>query len=232
MSELNFDAVIERLKRVIQAKTSSAVAEALGMSSSAFANRKRDGSIPLEEISKLALARDLSIDWILLGKKAGAIDMGVFREIQSALRSDRSAIPPDERDAYAAEIYNHVWPIADDEEKRREMISGLVAIASTERLKANIRLYDAFLKRAPELPQQLTTIPEFGGPEEIKKLRDEDARELERIEALLGSTTQGNERLQQELVRPAYATEKQTAATRLDDVVSRKTAHKVSKRKR
>lgn len=74
LSELRFEVVAERLKSALELKTSNALAAALGMSSSAYANRKQAGSLPFDAIIKLALARDLSLHWVFTGQGEVFVD--------------------------------------------------------------------------------------------------------------------------------------------------------------
>lgn len=71
--ELDFAAVTDRLKAVLGEKTDTALAAALGMSPSAFNNRKKAGSVPYEEIVDLAATRDFDLVYVLTGGAAGAV---------------------------------------------------------------------------------------------------------------------------------------------------------------
>lgn len=66
--ELQFEAVAGRLRTALELRSFNALAKALGMSSSAFANRKKSGSLPLEAIVRIALEREVNLDWIFTGQ--------------------------------------------------------------------------------------------------------------------------------------------------------------------
>lgn len=65
-----FEAVLDRLKLALRVHTDTAVAEALGMSRTAFVNRKKTGSFPYEELLAAAEQRGLDLSEILTGRPA------------------------------------------------------------------------------------------------------------------------------------------------------------------
>jgi hypothetical protein len=67
-NESSFDDVVDRLKAALEIENDKALAAELGMSPSAFANRKAAGSIPFEQIVSLAKSRKLNLDFVLLGR--------------------------------------------------------------------------------------------------------------------------------------------------------------------
>ncbi len=74
-SEFSFDSVMERLKGSLNLANDAALCRLLGMSTSAYANRKKAGSIPLEKIVDVAAARDIDLTFVLTGKR-GVITTG------------------------------------------------------------------------------------------------------------------------------------------------------------
>jgi hypothetical protein len=65
--DLDFDAVMLRLRQALDLKDNKAVAAALRLKPNAFYNRRSSGSIPFENVVALAGERGLSCDWIFLG---------------------------------------------------------------------------------------------------------------------------------------------------------------------
>jgi phage repressor protein C with HTH and peptisase S24 domain len=63
-SEGYFGALMQRLKEALGLTSDTALADALGMKQSAFANRKKAGSVPFQNVIRLALDRDLDMDWL------------------------------------------------------------------------------------------------------------------------------------------------------------------------
>lgn len=60
-----FDLVFDRLRGLLALKSDAELSDALGMKPTAFANRKKNRSIPFEEIVAVANDRGISIDSIL-----------------------------------------------------------------------------------------------------------------------------------------------------------------------
>ncbi len=69
-SKRGFDTVIERIKRYKQLRYDVEVAGLLGMTQSAFAERKRRNSIPYEELIEFCDREGIPYDWLLEGKGA------------------------------------------------------------------------------------------------------------------------------------------------------------------
>jgi hypothetical protein len=63
-----FENVMHRLKSVFKIDNDKALAGKLGMSPSAFANRKSIHSIPYEQVIAAAKSRNMSLDWVFLGR--------------------------------------------------------------------------------------------------------------------------------------------------------------------
>lgn len=61
-----FDLVMDRLRAVLSLKNDAEMAEVLGLKPNAYANRKRNASVPYEEIVSVAAERGLNLDAIFL----------------------------------------------------------------------------------------------------------------------------------------------------------------------
>lgn len=71
---MSFDAVMGRLKAALELKTDAALYELFGISSGDYANRKRRGSIPFQQIIALSLSRNVSINWLFSGSGPTFLD--------------------------------------------------------------------------------------------------------------------------------------------------------------
>lgn len=60
--------IIDKIKEFKSIKTDTAVADLLEMGQSAFAERKRKGSIPYEELVVFCNKEGISLDWLLTGR--------------------------------------------------------------------------------------------------------------------------------------------------------------------
>lgn len=69
----DFDLVMARLKEALGAASYAEIGRRIGLSTSAYANRKRAGSIPYEEIIAIAHSEKISLEWLIFGE-------GVARE--------------------------------------------------------------------------------------------------------------------------------------------------------
>ncbi|MCH8030009.1 MAG: helix-turn-helix domain-containing protein [Candidatus Dadabacteria bacterium] len=67
----NFDTIIERVKSAKNIRYDIEVAELLGMTQSAFAERKRRNSVPYGELMHLCDEEGISYDWLLDDKGSG-----------------------------------------------------------------------------------------------------------------------------------------------------------------
>lgn len=79
-SELNFDAVAERLKQAFKVRTDGELAGLLGISVTSYSNRKRSGSIPFEEICRAFITRRMNINWVLTGEGSPYIEVSALNE--------------------------------------------------------------------------------------------------------------------------------------------------------
>jgi len=68
-SELYFIEVIDRAKKALKINTDKELAKALGMSSSAFNNRKKAHSLPYDELIELFYSRNMDFNLLLRGKE-------------------------------------------------------------------------------------------------------------------------------------------------------------------
>ena len=68
MNDINFDAVFNRIKSVIDVKNNLQLIAILGMSESQFYNNKKVGEVPLGYIVEWAVKNKISMDWILYGE--------------------------------------------------------------------------------------------------------------------------------------------------------------------
>ncbi len=64
----NFSGVIGRLKSCLSLKHDADIADLLGLSKTAFAERKRRESIPTDKIALLCKRESINMDWLLTGK--------------------------------------------------------------------------------------------------------------------------------------------------------------------
>lgn len=71
--EYLFADVIARAKKCLDVTTDKGLADAMGMSTQAFANRKTTKSVPYEEIIAAAVLKNASIEYIFTGKQT--VDM-------------------------------------------------------------------------------------------------------------------------------------------------------------
>lgn len=109
---MDIEQILDRVAQAADAPTDSAIARAIGLTPGGVRNARRRKTIPYESICLFAEERGLSLDFLLFGKSDpphSDIDMNLFREVTTALASDRSAIQkaaPEHFAIYAAELYN------------------------------------------------------------------------------------------------------------------------------
>lgn len=112
-SELYFKCVTDRVLLVLNSSKQAAVSDALGMSSSDFANRKKRGRIPYENLVAFAASRNVSIDWLLTGQ--GEMQRGVVG-IQEAIPIYKAAGALDKREEAVLTLFRAL-----DEDAQREI---------------------------------------------------------------------------------------------------------------
>lgn len=132
-SELNFSAIMERLKQATRTSKDKEVAEMLGLSITSFSNRKRTSAVPFEEICKAAITRKLNINWLFTGDGAPFLDKddwvtpvaeinsGLLAEIAGELarafdgeENKERLFTAAQRGALAAQIFNKVAFVKQD----------------------------------------------------------------------------------------------------------------------
>lgn len=64
----DFDSTMQRFRDALGAKNFAEAGRAIGLSTSAYANRKRAGSIPYEQIVATALERGIDLNWLFGGR--------------------------------------------------------------------------------------------------------------------------------------------------------------------
>ncbi len=75
--------IIDRIKEFKNLQSDTAVAKALGISQSTFAERKKRGTIPYSELINFADKEHLNLDWLLTGM--GPVLRGYAEELYKSL---------------------------------------------------------------------------------------------------------------------------------------------------
>ncbi|MEQ9130785.1 MAG: helix-turn-helix domain-containing protein [Salinisphaeraceae bacterium] len=104
--EQYFDAkqAVDRLCQAVGVESESALSEALGRSRNRVGQLRRDGSLPWIDVIKVALEKDVSLDWLILGRRPG----GMFAEVADS----GWTVPDDDGQAGAtpARIASRLYP--------------------------------------------------------------------------------------------------------------------------
>ncbi|MDT4329787.1 helix-turn-helix domain-containing protein [Methylomonas sp. MV1] len=66
--EIFFDAVMNRMKTVINVASDSELGARLGMKPNTFSNRKKANSLPYEELIALASSENVNTNWLFYGE--------------------------------------------------------------------------------------------------------------------------------------------------------------------
>lgn len=125
--EFPFDDVMDRVKEALGASSYNEVAVALGLTSSAFANRKKAGSIPWESIVKLGLTRGWDLQWVFRGKRQGAASLDpklladILEDVHVAFARHGVAHSVRAEGMFAAMIYGDAVRLSQETEKQREI---------------------------------------------------------------------------------------------------------------
>lgn len=125
--EFNFDDVMERVTEALRAESVGEVATALGFTSSAFANRKKSGSLPCEQLVGLALRHGWDVRWIFTGQRqpVGELDPELLSDIVVSVGEafGRYGVSRELKGVgmFGAMIYNDAVRLSDDGQKRREI---------------------------------------------------------------------------------------------------------------
>jgi len=72
-----------RLKASLGVNSDGKLAESLGLSTSAYANLKKRGSIPFEKVIELAISQKVNLDWLFSGEGGG--NMNAPLRVESAV---------------------------------------------------------------------------------------------------------------------------------------------------
>lgn len=67
-NECEFENIMSRLKKAVNAKSNNELAMMLGLSSSGFANLKKRNSVPYDRILEVLKSHNVSMDWLLTGE--------------------------------------------------------------------------------------------------------------------------------------------------------------------
>lgn len=133
-----------RLKDAVQAASYAELGRMLGLSTSAYANRKRSGAIPYEAIVELASSRGVSVDWLIFGEHIappeptdsalptsvdaellGRVTIELFRA-SNQRASQQVLVEYGRLASLAGLIYNHVV-LEPDQRKREDVLRREVA---------------------------------------------------------------------------------------------------------
>jgi transcriptional regulator with XRE-family HTH domain len=144
-----FSDSLERIKHYLRVSKDQEVAEALGMSKTAFSERKKRGSFPEKELRALAQQRpDLGIDveYVLHGR-ASAMALGTASQVGARLRAERLRINWGD-----ADMARHLGcPLAEyialEEGRRAPTATEAMAIRQHDELDADLVLVGASTKR-------------------------------------------------------------------------------------
>jgi phage repressor protein C with HTH and peptisase S24 domain len=79
-SENKFEEVISRAKIALKVSGDKDLAELLGMSATAFSNRRKKGSIPFEKLTEVLASRNVDFRWVF----TGSVDSSVLRDASLA----------------------------------------------------------------------------------------------------------------------------------------------------
>ncbi len=67
-NDFNFDEIISRLKTAINVSNDADLAGRMDMKPNTFSNRKKAGSLPYEEIIRIADSENVNINWLFTGQ--------------------------------------------------------------------------------------------------------------------------------------------------------------------
>lgn len=183
MQELRLEDILSRVASLANARTDAAIAAEIGVSPQTLANWKRRKSIPIEELHELAERRNISLDYLLLGKLPGdtPISMPICKEIRKALESRYS---PYHGGPYAGAMidvfalhlvryYNRYAHLRDPEERKRSLLLDMLKSRQTN-LRGEINVL-----------QMMIRDPEYRGSEKIRTILDDDESLLTEIDQIL-----------------------------------------------
>lgn len=192
MTPFSLPDILSRIADLVGAKTDSALADALGVTRQTFATWKRRGKIPFEEICEFAQQRDISLDFLLLGKKEtkARIDIDLFKGIRRTLRDTlseaRQFLDDDDIDNYALDFYNEAISIADPLLRMR-MITRSIVLVSREKFKELRYHLEWHVQNFEKLVPERSQFPELKSVEDAQKKLDEIRKRIEEFDAFLRS---------------------------------------------
>lgn len=68
-SKIIYSEIMDRIKTLKKLRSDNSVARVLGLSRSAFSERKKRESIPYEELARFSEQENVSLDWLLTGEE-------------------------------------------------------------------------------------------------------------------------------------------------------------------
>lgn len=170
--EIEIHAVLGRVAKLTRVNTDAALAEALGTSRQVLSGWKKRGTIPFDRLCELAIERDLSLDYILIGKKhevvSQGIKKGIFNEVWSALRSEDCQLHQLSGDLLLEQailIYNQVVQITEPS-LREQAIDGSISLLNSM----------SYYIQAQDVRDTAQKKPETFNPDEAERF----AKQLER----------------------------------------------------
>jgi transcriptional regulator with XRE-family HTH domain len=112
--EINYGLVIQRITEIVKAESDGDIAEALGVTPQTFSTWKRRKTIPYEKIALFALKKNVSLDYILLGRVpevelSSQIDREVAVELVTEMKSNLRAYFRNTATIPALSIFVHVY---------------------------------------------------------------------------------------------------------------------------
>ena len=157
-----------RLKEAAKAGSYAELGRLLGLSTSAYANRKKADSIPYDAVIPLARSLDVSLDWLIFGEHVPGAEIAsevpveidpdllarVMIELHRTVRpeADQAALIDFGRLAsLAGLVYNRVAYAEDDHERNQLMRSEVQGLAHAMRLMESADLQVA-TKAEPKKP--------------------------------------------------------------------------------
>lgn len=160
-----FEPVMARLKRAVNAHSYAELGRLLGLSTSAYANRKKSDSIPYDAIIHMARSRKIDLEWLFFGEgtppstptvsyAALQVDpelLGrVMIELRRAMHADATKdelIEAGQIASLAGFIYNKVAPL-DNEAQRTHILRREAAD-----MALTVRLFESYSKlKIDEMP--------------------------------------------------------------------------------
>lgn len=153
---LDIYAILGRVAKLTRVKTDAALAEALGTSRQVLSGWKKRGTVPLDRLCELAVERNYSLDYILLGKEpekaTPEIAQHVFQEVWDALRSEDCQLSGQSEDLLIEQailIYNQIVQI-EDRRIRARMLQGSINLLNSMSFHAKAESVRAAAERHPE----------------------------------------------------------------------------------